>query len=371
MAKNRPAQAELYAPPATSTDSSSGALLHAALQGVASESPTHQRLRKRLESIGKLSEQLEQTRTAGDDHRQACARVLGPLQQRLMASIRNMALWLDQRGTRPGLGKVQRANVSRLIIQLTAMLVPTGDAEMEALHDRHAPLTHAEQQQNMHGLLRQLVGDDSLPEDADDAELLKVFAQKLQRKADATQQSSRRKRVKPPTAAQLKAQEAAAALTTDADQTLRSIYRQLASALHPDREPDPALQAEKTTLMSQANAAYASRDLATLLQLMLKADVLDLHGMTELADERAQALDALFAEQERTLRRELKLVQDELRAEFDLMPFESIKPVALRQALAQAAQQLGDAVAMAETDLHGVLDDAFFKRWLKQQCTHL
>ena len=42
----------------------------------------------------------------------------------------------------------------------------------------------------------------------------------------------------------------------DAKAALRSIYRQLASALHPDRRPDPVGLEPGGALMSQANAAY-------------------------------------------------------------------------------------------------------------------
>ena len=49
----------------------------------------------------------------------------------------------------------------------------------------------------------------------------------------------------------------------DADTLLRRLFRQLASALHPDRETDPQARLRKTALMSEANAAYEKRDLVT------------------------------------------------------------------------------------------------------------
>lgn len=41
---------------------------------------------------------------------------------------------------------------------------------------------------------------------------------------------------------------------------LRNVFRQLASAVHPDRESDPDERDRKTALMSEANAAYANLD---------------------------------------------------------------------------------------------------------------
>ncbi len=47
---------------------------------------------------------------------------------------------------------------------------------------------------------------------------------------------------------------------------LRALYRRLASALHPDRESDPALKAEKTAAMQGLNTAYESKDMLSLLK---------------------------------------------------------------------------------------------------------
>jgi len=50
----------------------------------------------------------------------------------------------------------------------------------------------------------------------------------------------------------------------DARTAIRTVFRQLASALHPDREPDAQERERKTALMSEVNAAYDKNDLAQL-----------------------------------------------------------------------------------------------------------
>ena len=97
-------------------------------------------------------------------------------------------------------------------------------------------------------------------------------------------QAARRSR-RPPSARQLKAQEQA----QDAKAALRSIYRQLASALHPDREPDPVERERKSALMSQANAAYERGDLTALLQLQLQAEQVDEAHIAQMADDKLAA----------------------------------------------------------------------------------
>ncbi len=48
---------------------------------------------------------------------------------------------------------------------------------------------------------------------------------------------------------------------------LRTLYRKLASSIHPDREHDPDEKTRKTEAMQSLNTAYQSKDLLTLLRL--------------------------------------------------------------------------------------------------------
>ena len=68
-------------------------------------------------------------------------------------------------------------------------------------------------------------------------------------------------------------------LVQDASRSLRAVYRQLASALHPDREQDERERQRKTRLMQRVNVAYGKQDLLQLLTLQLEIEQIDhTHG---------------------------------------------------------------------------------------------
>ena len=51
---------------------------------------------------------------------------------------------------------------------------------------------------------------------------------------------------------------------------IRALYLILARALHPDKEPNPALREAKTVWMQKVTTAYAKRDLAMLLDILAR-----------------------------------------------------------------------------------------------------
>ena len=53
-------------------------------------------------------------------------------------------------------------------------------------------------------------------------------------------------------------------------QDFKSLYKQLAKALHPDLEPDPELKLHKETWMKRLTGAYAAGDLRELLQIEME-----------------------------------------------------------------------------------------------------
>lgn len=80
-----------------------------------------------------------------------------------------------------------------------------------------------------------------------------------------------------------------------------TVYRRLAKALHPDLEPDPRQRERKSRIMQEVTSAHAANDLHALLRLELAWMQTEEHDITRLTDEKLRAYNQLLKEQVREL----------------------------------------------------------------------
>jgi hypothetical protein len=186
----------------------------------------------------------------------------------------------------------------------------------------------------------------------------------LEQEVQAEQQHRQAARARnKPTAAQRKAEQQ----QEDADTVMRKVFRQLASALHPDRERDPAEHERKTALMSEANAAYGRQDLMALLQIQLQIEQADAQSLWQLPEEKIASMSVLLKQQASELEDDLYAQRAQLMQEFDLPSYPAPSAAMLRGQLLMQAHELEQDLATMEEDLVLVQDDAGFRRWLKSQ----
>lgn len=335
-------------------------------------SPAQQRFNRLLARIENLKQQVEAVQTLADVHRPLYHRTLGPLRERHTALMRSMALWLDERLQRKGLSQAQKRTATDILCSLCEALAADGDTEMHALHDKHSTTSLHEKQQAAAADVRAMMEDvlgQPLDEDQSLGSIDEVLLAGMERLNEAVQAEQARrdrdsaKARRKPTAAQRKAEQQ----QHNAETILRKVYRQLASALHPDRESDPEERSRKTSLMSEANAAHDRRDLVTLLQIQLRSEGADSHSLSQWADEKVAALSLLLKQQASTLEHELYAQQRQAVQEFDLPPYAAISDSSLRRQLALQEQALIQDLAFMEQEMQAIQDDAVFKRWLKEQ----
>ena len=148
-------------------------------------------------------------------------------------------------------------------------------------------------------------------------------------------------------------------------QTLREIFRKLASALHPDRETDPAERERKTVLMQRANAAYAANDLLGLLELQLEVDQIDAGKLDTLGDDRIKQYNKVLTRQVNEVRREIDQFEHWLMYEMHVSARGRVTPALMEKSLTQEIAELKRKVAETETDLREFADVKMIKELLK------
>lgn len=338
-----------------------------------------------LARVDKLKAQMAEMDALSLAHRHALTQQVFPLNTQHQALMKQMALWLDAQLTQSPqpviLTPAQRQLMKQMVCNLSAHLVVAGHADMAAVHDRHSPQSLADKErahaQDMKAQLEAMLGESFMPHDPD-ATLDEVMAaakarmqQAVAEEEAAREATAAKRKAKKAAKAGAKAPNAAqalqAALHGDADTSLRTLYRQLAGALHPDREPDEQERLRKTALMSEANAAYARKDIVTLMDIQQRVALADPQAVASLPDDKLKSLTLLVKAQVAELERQRARTQQALCHEFDVPPHMGLNANTLKQLLMAQEGELTDSVHMLQADLELVQQPGGLKPWLTRQ----
>ncbi len=286
--------------------------------------------------------------------------VLAPYQERftkellpLHASCRTLRIRFVQRldgalGEK-GLTQTERRAVKMLIVELAASLLSEGDdPELRALYERHGGRDHGGHRPR--DLDEAAAAFEAMYGTGQDDPIEEI----LRRAAEAMgADGAPRGRKAPPKAEGHRIR-----------QSIRTLYRKLASALHPDREPDPDQRDRKTALMQKANHAYENDRLLPLLELRRELDPTQGVIAGESADDVKLYTQALKGELE-ALEEEVMAAEIDFRGRFAIDPLAALTP---GNALKTLAADIGEMRAMAdalEAELTEVRDIPGLKRWLR------
>jgi hypothetical protein len=338
--------------------------------------PTLTPQQKRFNTLIRQIEQARQTLAAWHDsigvYRQAHAQVLLPLETELMAARRQWVFALDELLGQRGWTKAERETLGELVCDAAGELLHArdDDEELKALFAKHAEVDFDTERQQMVRAMKDMteamtgldLGDD---EGIDtDADLFERMQQGLRERAAAeeaehgTKAAPRRKNA---------AQQRREVEAQQATQSVREIFRKLASALHPDRETDARQREVKTVLMQKVNQAYAANDLLTLLELQLQIEQIDASHIANASAQRLKHYNKVLSEQLEELRVEVERVEMGFRIEFGLEAGWAMNPRKLGQLLEQNGRQLRAELAQQQRDTRMLANPAATKRWLKRQ----
>jgi hypothetical protein len=338
--------------------------------------PEHKRFARLLDQIDKARECLAAWQAQLPLFAQAHAAKVQPLRQRLAAAHHAWAFELEQLLLQRKWSKADQATLARAIVDLSSALLGSGaagdDDALKALHDRHAERSFDEEGRQQLDLMKSMletVGDVDLGDDpaASADELMRRMHEQMAQRAEAQQAERPRKgRAKAQTAAQKRAAEDAARVS----QTVREVYRKLASALHPDRAPADASAAERATRteqMARANAAYEAGDLLALLSLQLQIEQVDAAHVAGVAAAQVKHFNAVLAEQLAELQAEIDGRQMAFSDSYGILGARRLDPNKLGPLLQDEVRELLAAEQHLLRDQRLLrADPAVARAWLKQ-----
>jgi hypothetical protein len=354
--------------------------------------PAQQRFNDLLAQIERLSVQIQRLQAWSDQYRYAHIQSLRESVQLTQAHRKSLLLFVHERLQTADFTDRQQRMARGLVRGLIAHLAEhaeNADPQVQALADvyvseedtQEAAEEQAEAAQRLRERIEEALGQPlekpSQYQTPEDMMAAGMRQWQRQQQADEDRKAAKRAARKAQKQAQKKSAAAekgvvpAAALRErDAKNAIRTIYRQLASALHPDREPDEQERLRKTALMSEVNAAYEKNDLTTLLRLQMQVTQVtpqNKAGAARMADDKLIAMSLLLKEQVAALEDDLEQLESRLSQELCVPVRANADEAALSQSLQRLqADQRHSADSLA-ADLRRIQSDAELKRWLKEQ----
>ncbi len=339
--------------------------------------PAQRKFNQLQQQIDKARSKLQAWDAALPAFTQQHAQRVRPLRLEAEKLRRETALrldeWLNDKGWSRGERELMQELVSELAREaLEVHELPEAErAPWKELHDRHADLGFDAQNAHEIEVLKRMfehqTGLDLGDGDFDsEAELLHHVRERLQARSQEQAAEAPPPPPKRQSAAQKKRAAEREAVAAQAKQSLREVFRKLASSLHPDRAADAADAERRTALMQRANAAYAKEDLLALFSLQLELEQIDDAHLRKASDAQLQHFNAVLQEQLEELQAEIGMRERRLCADFELRPRRTLQPDKLGLLLNDAVSDWNAELYHAGREHTLLQTREGTKRWLKK-----
>jgi hypothetical protein len=302
--------------------------------------------------------------------RQENSEKLAPLRATLRATCAECVFALDRLLGQPGWARLDRTALEDMLRSTAEILLQSGDTDerIKSIYDKYSSVGFDDRKdEELEQLKEQAeemgfdLGDPDSIRSADD--LMQRMYEEMAAREEAEEAKRASKKAKRKTAAQQRSEDNAKL----AKQTIRDLYRKLASAVHPDRERDPQRREEKNLLMQRINQAYASNDLMALLEAQSSIERMDPERPSDIGATRLKHYNKLLAEQLAALKEKLKEMEAQFCMDLGLPSTAGLTPAMLARLTREQARAMRSEVTRQQQLLNLLRDKAATKRWLKQQ----
>jgi chemotaxis protein histidine kinase CheA len=262
--------------------------------------------------------------------------------------------------------KSDKAKIKHILTDLAEQLIlEHGKDELKELYNKHSgdDIDAAQEEADamaaelmktmMGGMFGIEIGDDV---DVSSPEKMQAFLHEKMQEAEAEraekQRQAEEKRAKrKKTQKQLEKEAKKQQEEQNLSQSIREVYRKLAAALHPDREPDGEERERKTRLMQRVNAAYEKKNLLQLLELQLEAEQIDQEHLNNIAEDRLKYFVKILKEQLFELEQEVAGYEQEFNQRMRGPLYARLHPKTMMMALDQDIGSLRRDIANLKDDI--------------------
>ncbi len=322
-----------------------------------------------IRKIEARRKKLAEWDAAGTRFRSRYADTLLPLQQQELKLQIQLAEALDSSHRGKGVTKGERRKLSALIVDLAEEILERTEHDgIKALYNRHSrsdfDAEEVARQEEMKSVLEAMLGVE-LGDDVDMGSPGDVLEQLESQYRSQQEESPARNAKRRPSIRQQARADCKEAEEKRLSQSIQTVYRKLASMLHPDREPDPQERQRKTLLMQRANEAYGKADLLGLLELQLELEQIDARHFRAIEPQLLGRYIKILKGQLSELDREVYRAEMEFVAQFSLPPFGRIDPKNLMSLLAEGVTACELDIRRLRKHLEAVGHVPRLKAWLK------
>ena len=308
-------------------------------------------------------------------YHQKHASEFAPLTQTFNELRAELVRLFDKASAEKLFNKNDKAKLKDMICTIAAeLIVENDDEDLKRIYNKHSggdiDAEIKEEKSAMKAMMQDILGVD-LGDDFDfrsPESMMAHVSEKMRQKLEdeeQVRQDYQKRNVKRKRSAKTLAREAKQeAEAQNISQSIREVYRKLASALHPDKEQDALERDRKTALMQRVNIAYNNKDLLKLLELQLEVEQIDQAAIDTITEERLKYYNKILAEQSKELRMEVSAVSDFFRIRFNIAPDVSLSPET-------AISSLEDDIKNIKKDISGLKDDLYLFQDLKNLKKHL
>ena len=333
----------------------------------------------RIEEQGRL---LAEWQGLSESFQHKVAQEHEPLRRRVQAQQLALLQRMDRIHDGDELSRRERGRLAQVLLeQVSTRLAQDPEAEgqdpvLVGLHDKYSDVGHEDLRRGEAAAVRSMVedvlgttleGDLSTPEAVlrTARECLSNRSMAEEETSDPAEEPSQTGPSRDRQTRQAARTERERALAEAATQSVRDVWRRLASALHPDREPEPAERARKTALMQRVNQAYEAQDLLQLLSLQGELGEDARSKQATDGDARLLHYNRALKEQSEGLAAEIHALTARFEISLRGRPRSGWTPTSIMAALNQEIAALQSASRGLSADLEAFRDIHYVKAWLK------